>query len=157
MQLDPQAPVWLDVEAFERYLADDERSSLEQAVALYRGDLLEGLDDGWTIQDRYRCQRLFAEALARLAVLHEAAGDHQAALDTAQRLIEYDPLREDAHRAAMRACCRLGRRNAALEQYRRCRDVIAAELGVEPMTETIALYEAILSGDLDVAAISAPP
>lgn len=46
----------------------------------------------------------------------------------------------------MRAYCRLGQRNAALEQYRRCQEIVGEELGAEPMLETTELYQAILEG-----------
>jgi oligopeptide transport system substrate-binding protein len=46
----------------------------------------------------------------------------------------------------MRAYCRLGRRNAALEQYRHCYRTVQEELGVEPMVETSELNQQILDG-----------
>jgi hypothetical protein len=51
----------------------------------------------------------------------------------------------------MRACCRLGRRNAALEQYQRCRETVLTELGAEPMIETTELWQAVLEGRFEVA------
>jgi DNA-binding SARP family transcriptional activator len=117
-------------------------------VALYRNDFLDGFYDDWIINERYRLETLFSEALARLMVGQEAKGEHEAALSTALRLLDHDPLREDAHRLAMRAYCRLGQRNVALEQYRRCREVLQEELEVEPMVETTELYQAILEGRL---------
>ena len=69
-------------------------------------------------------------------------------LAVALRLLEQDPLREDAHRAAMRAYCRLGQRHAALAQYARCQQTLQAELGAQPMAETRALRQAIVEGRL---------
>jgi ABC-type oligopeptide transport system substrate-binding subunit len=46
----------------------------------------------------------------------------------------------------MHAYCHLGQRYAALEQYRRCREIVLEELGAEPMVETSELYQAILEG-----------
>ncbi len=57
-------------------------------------------------------------------------------------------MREDAHQTAMRIYCMLGNRNAALEQYQRCKQIILQELGTEPMLETNQLYQAILEGKL---------
>jgi oligopeptide transport system substrate-binding protein len=146
VQFDPQADTWLDVEAFESLVTSDHIPSLGSALALYRGDFLEGFYADWIINERYRLQTLFVETLARLMVAHEARGEVQAALSTAQRLLEHDSLREDAHRLAMRAYCRLGQRNAALDQYLRCREIVKEELGAEPMVETTELYQAILEG-----------
>jgi ABC-type oligopeptide transport system substrate-binding subunit/DNA-binding SARP family transcriptional activator len=152
--LDPQSDLWLDVEAFEAWASRDDAASLESAAALYRGDFLDGFYDDWIISERYRLEALFLEALARLMVGHELVGEHQAALATALRLLNHDPLREDGHRLAMRAYCRLGQRNAALEQYDRCREIVLEELGAEPMVETSELYQAILEGRFEVGPVS---
>jgi ABC-type oligopeptide transport system substrate-binding subunit/DNA-binding SARP family transcriptional activator len=150
VQFDPQANLWLDVAEFESLLSRPELSTLRSAVALYRGDFLDGFYDDWIINERYRLETLFSEALARLMLLLEAAGDHAGALAVGLRLLSHDPLREDAHRLAMRALCRLGRRNAALEQYHRCQEIVAQELAAQPMQETTALYQAILDGRLEI-------
>jgi len=169
-QFDPQRDLWLDVEEFERQVTghrvtsdeDDSLlityySSLQRAVALYRGDFLDGFYDDWIINERYRLETLFVEALARLMVAHEREGEHEPALATALRLLAHDPLREDAHRLAMRAYCRLGRRNAALEQYHHCREIVLEELGAEPMVETTELYRAILEGRFEVGRVPKVP
>jgi len=146
VQFDPQGDLWVDVGEFESLVSHDDIDSLQSAVALYRGDFLEGFYDDWVITERYRLESLSTEARARLMMAQEARGEHQAALVTALRLLDDDPLREDAHRLAMRAHCRLGQRNAALEQYRRCREIVAEELGTVPMVETTELYQEILDG-----------
>jgi DNA-binding SARP family transcriptional activator len=149
-QFDPQSDLWLDVEEFEAQASRGDMASLQSAVALYRGDFLDGFYDDWIISERYRLEGLFLEALARLMVGHETGGEHQAALATVLRLLGRDPLREDGHRVAMRAYCRLGQRNAALEQYHRCQEIVLEELGVEPIVETTELYQAILEGGFEV-------
>lgn len=150
VQFDPQADLWLDVDRFESEIARNDVPHLESAVALYCGDFLAGFYDDWIINERYRLEALFSDALGRLMTGQEANGEYEAALSTALRLLQYDPLREDAHRLAMRAYCRLGQRNAALEQYRRCREIVRQELCAEPMIETSDLYRAILAGRFPV-------
>ena len=150
VQFDPRSDLWLDVDDFEAHVSGDDISRLQSGVGLYRGDFLDGFYDEWVITERYRLETLFTEALARLMIGQEAMGEHDAALSTALRLLEQDALREDAHRVAMRAYCRLGRRNAALEQYRDCRDIVRQELDVEPMVETTELYHEILEGQFPV-------
>jgi len=154
VQFNAQADLRLDVEEFESQATRDDVSSLRSAVGRYRGEFLAGFYDDWVISERYRLEALFFEALARLMVGHEARGDHQAALAAAQRLLSRDPLREDAHRMAMRSYARLGRRSAALEQYERCRHVVLQELGAEPMVETSELYRDILEGRFRVGALA---
>lgn len=150
VQLDPQADLWLDVEEFESDAAQDDVAHLESAASLYRGDFLDGFYDDWIITVRYRLETLFCDVLTRLMLAQEAADDQEAALSTALRLLDRDPLREVAHRLAMRALCRLGQRGAALEQYRRCQETVQREVGAEPMVETTELYRAIVEGRFEV-------
>ena len=74
------------------------------------------------------------------------ATDDPAIIETAHELLRLDNLREDWYRALMRAYARQGKREAALAQFVQCRQVLQAELGVEPITETVALAEAIRQG-----------
>jgi DNA-binding SARP family transcriptional activator len=110
VQFDPRAALWLDVDEFRSLVSLDDVASLQSAVALYRGDFLDGFYDDWIVNERYRLEALYLEALARLTAGHEGEGNHERALAAALRLLDHDPLREDAHRAAMRAYCRLGLR-----------------------------------------------
>ncbi|MBO0690985.1 MAG: hypothetical protein J2P40_15635, partial [Candidatus Dormibacteraeota bacterium] len=77
-------PYWLDVAAFEDALL---RSALEEAVELYRGDLLEGVDEPWLRPERARLLRLYLGALERLAPILEARGEHAEAILCAERLL----------------------------------------------------------------------
>lgn len=157
VQFSPELPLWLDTQAFEAQAARPDPASLHAAVDLYRGDFLDGFYDDWVVSERYRLEAIFLDTLARLMAAQEAQGDHAGALATARQLLDKDPLREDAHRMAMRAHCRLGQRHAALSQYRNCRRTLGVELGAEPMAETEALYRAILDGSFACAAAAEAP
>nr|MBC7243856.1 AAA family ATPase [Chloroflexota bacterium] len=146
VQFVAQGNLWLDVDECESALGANDLFTLQRGITLYRGDFLDGFYDDWVINERYRLQSLFLEGLSRLIAGYEAVGNHRAALATALRLLECDPLREDAHRAAMRAYCQLGQRNAALQQYARCRAIVREEIDVEPTAETTELYQRILDG-----------
>ncbi|MCW5857424.1 MAG: AAA family ATPase [Caldilineales bacterium] len=146
--LAPEVDCWLDSDAFADLAARRDLDAAQEAVSLYRGDFLDGFYDDWVISERYRLEALYTEALARLMTGREVQGDFEAALAAAGRLLACDPLREDAHRLAMRTFAALGRRGAALEQYRRCQNVLRKELGADPMPETTALAEAIRSDRL---------
>ena len=155
VQLNPHRAFWLDVAEFEKLArtrtAPAHVSALQQAVELYRGEFLDGFYDDWVLSERYRLESLYCDALAGLMAAREVLGEHEAVLAVALRLLEQDSLREDAHRAAMRAYCRLGQRQAALAQYGRCQQMLQAELGIEPMAETLALRQAIVEGRLACA------
>ena len=87
VQFDPQNKIWLDVREFEVKAACTDLDSLCSAVALYRGDFLEGFYDDWIVSERYRLESLYIETLGQLMILYEAGKDHQAAMATAFRLL----------------------------------------------------------------------
>lgn len=148
----------LDTEAFVTAVSQPTIPSLQTAVSLYRGDFLDGFYDEWIITERYRLQSQFLDALTRLMRLQETAGDYKPALETAVRLLDNDPLREEAYRVVMRAYALMGQRNAALKQYTRCRQIIAKELGTEPMPQTQQLYDDIRHNKLATpASVSVTP
>ncbi len=128
--------VAVDVVAFEDHLRAATPEALEAAVALYRGDLLEGFDaaaptfDHWLAVERERLRGLALQALARLMDRHEQAGELDRAIACATRLLTLDALQESVHRALMRLYDRQGRQALALKQDRLCRIALQRELGV---------------------------
>jgi adenylate cyclase len=120
-----------------------------RATALYRGDLLDGLDvrdagfEEWLLIERQRLRGLECDALAALLDRYMASDERQQAGAIARRLLRLDPLREAAHRALMRNCADQGQAALALKQYQLCRDALQSELGVMPEVETERLYQSI--------------
>ena len=140
----------LDVATFMRLLGEDTREALEQAMTLYRGDLLAGLSvdeepwETWVRDERERFREHAVEGLARLLAHQRKAGQPKAAIVTAHRLLSLDRLHEPVHRTLMRLHAQLGQRGAALRQYQECVNVLQRELGAEPEAETRQLYQEIL-------------
>jgi DNA-binding SARP family transcriptional activator len=147
------APYWFDAEWFERQAtfglagslpcAEVHHQALEEALGLYRGDLLEGCYDDWCLAERERLQLLLLRVLKRLQCHHRLCGTFEAAIPHGHRLLAMDPLQEDVHRELMRCYVAAGQRSLALEQFRRCRETLRRELQVEPMPETWQLYRQI--------------
>jgi DNA-binding SARP family transcriptional activator/predicted ATPase len=158
IQLDPEADVWIDVQAFSHLLAAEGRprnvvASLRQAVELYRGGFLEGFSlpdsaefEEWALLQRERFQRQVVAALRRLSRWHERRGEYRQALPSAQRLVTLEPWQEVDHRWLMRLLALTGQRNAALAQYRALQRTLSEELRVEPEDGTTAQYERIRKG-----------
>ncbi|MGA5761786.1 AfsR/SARP family transcriptional regulator [Nonomuraea bangladeshensis] len=124
--------------------ADAER--LAGAVGLYVGDLLEGAYDDWVVLERERLRELHLSALARLASWHRSAGDLDTALRFGQAILDREPLREDVHRMMIEMHAEAGRRAQALRQYKICREILARELGVDPLPETAAAAARVATG-----------
>jgi DNA-binding SARP family transcriptional activator len=140
----------VDVVTFDRLAADGSPGGLERAVALYRGDFLEGMRiaepafEEWLMAERHRLREMALDALAKLLARDLRASADGPAVQTALRLLALDPLQETVHRTLMRLYLRLGRRGAGLRQYEQCLDVLRRELSTEPDAATRAVYVELL-------------
>jgi DNA-binding SARP family transcriptional activator/TolB-like protein len=123
---------------------------LEDALALYRGDLLDGLFvsdapgfERWVDEERARLRRLAIGAAATLTADGEARGDLPAALRAARRAVELGPDDETAARRLLGLLDRAGDRAGAIRAYEELAARLAAEYETTPAPETRALIEAI--------------
>jgi len=149
-----RAAVAFDVADFERLCGNE--GTLEEAVRLYRGPLLEGVDDEWIEPERERLQKLVEAALQRL-IARESERDPARAIAFAQQLLRVDPWREDAVRDLMALRHRSGDRAGALREYRDFAARLRRELDVAPMPETTAVYDAIARADAALPARAPAP
>jgi DNA-binding SARP family transcriptional activator len=144
--------VELDLDRFDELLERSAREpthltrrSLEEALALVRGEVLEDEPYAvWALDLRgtYQGRVLGAHLEAADAALAEL--DYAAAHAHAEAAVALDEFSERAHRIAMLALYALGRQHEALVTYRRFRARLDEELGLEPTPETRALELAIL-------------
>ncbi len=135
---------FVDAVEFERLAADAETQGA--AVDLYAGDLLEDVYEDWVVGERERLRALYLQALNDLVARNRAARNHTAALGYARRLLAIEPWREDIVRQAMAIRYAAGDSSGALAEYDRFATRLRAEMGVAPMTETLAMRGAILRG-----------
>lgn len=84
-----------------------------QAMALYRGDYLEGVDASWIVLTRLRLRSLAVNATCRIAELTAAKGEPEHAARWAATARTYDPLNERAGRLFVAALDAAGDRSAA--------------------------------------------
>ena len=144
--LQPAATLDLDVARFE-VLAEhaDDPASEEAALALYRGDLLEGLGHECFAAERERLSDSYEDLLARVAGTRLAHGDVAGARLAATELLGRDPLREEAHAVLIAAYGLAGSRSQVVRQYRRVCSILRSELAVSPLPETEAAYRMALA------------
>jgi DNA-binding SARP family transcriptional activator/predicted ATPase len=160
IQFNTASDAWVDVAAFTNLLKSKDSPQqiirrLEEAVALYRGNFLEGFHvkgsaafEDWCSLMRERFQRQVLTALHRLAGYYEQRGEYERACNYTWRQVELEPWQEEAHQQLMRLLAFSGQRSTALAQYKTCRRLLNEELGVEPAEETTRLYEQIRDGKL---------
>lgn len=130
--------------------------SWQAALALYRGDFLEGFYvrgtpdfEQWVLVQRAHYREAVVQGLHTLANYFDQQDDLSSAITHTRRLLTLEPWREDAHRQLIARLARSGQRAAALAQFETCRRVLEEELAVEPDAETMALVEAIRVGEFD--------
>ncbi|MFN8481447.1 MAG: BTAD domain-containing putative transcriptional regulator [Anaerolineae bacterium] len=159
----PKAPYWLDLLAFEEYIDRGDPAALAAAAELYRGDFMAefSLDDApefdmWLLNEREIWRQRVIRALQTLVAYHTDRREYGQGIDYARRLLKLEPWREEIHRCMMTLLAWSGQRNSALAQYEVCRRILAEDLGVEPESETTALYGQIRSGALAARAAAKP-
>ncbi len=140
----------LDLDQVATVASSQDTAVLQNAVAAYRGDFLEGLTlpdapefDDWLRLQQEQWHRRIDIIYDRLARRQLEQGQTAAALDTAESWLAHNPLNEAAYRRLMRLYFVGGRRTAALEVYDHCLTMLAEELNAEPAPETAALAEQI--------------
>jgi LuxR family maltose regulon positive regulatory protein len=149
--LNPELSYRMDIEEFDRLVAEAEgargRGQTEQchrayeaAVALYRGEFMQGCYDEWVEEQRSYYREQYLRLLEKLASAAQEAKEWERSLALAQKILRDDPFREDVHCRMMRAHAALGNRVAVKEQYETLRSLLRQELGVEPAQETQGVY-----------------
>lgn len=139
------APFTLDVTRFEHALLTAATiKDWQEAVELYRGDLLPGCYDDWILPERERLRQDLVNALEQLIACCEQTQDYLAARQYAQRLLSSDPLREETYRRLMKLSALSGDRAGVVRFYNQCVTVLQRELAVEPAAETSAAHQEFL-------------
>lgn len=144
----------LDAGRFER-LVRGQPAEPEAALLLYRGDLAEGLCHECFASDRERLSDAYEDALAMAAQDRLDCGDPAGARTAAEQLLARDGLREEAHETLIRVYGATGSRSQVHRQFRRLREVLEREIGVEPLPETIAAYRTALAETVERSRLSA--
>lgn len=149
-----------DAVRFSDLCAGNHAADWEMASSIYRGRLLDGFSladspefDAWLGQAQRRFERAYLELLRKLLAAKSEAGDIATAIGYARCYLAVDELAEEIHRQLITLYARQHDRRAALHQFEQCANVLERELGVHPLPETRAAYEAVHSG----ASVTAPP
>lgn len=173
LQFNRDSDSWLDLWGFLDLLSQTDTIKeipagetrihlLEAALALYRGEFLEGFTvdsaplENWILATREQARQWLLQILRRLAVEQEQWGELEAALEYTRRYLELEPWDETAYRFQMQLLSALNRRSAALALYEECCSRIALDLGIQPEPETVRLYEQIRDGIPGISLGSTP-
>ena len=146
---------WCDAAAFEGAL-DDQR--VGEALALYRGDLLEGFHiseapefERWLDSGRARLIARYTTAVESVATEREGAGDFHGAATHWRALVARDPYNSRLTLRLMRALKAAGDPAGALAQAHRHERLLRDELGIAPAADVAAAVEQLHVGESTVA------
>ncbi len=143
----------VDSEAFERAIAQANRpDALEQAIALYPGELLPGCYDDWALVERQRLEALYMTSLERLVQWLEEQREYPRAIRYAEQLQQAAPMEEEHYRTLMRLFALVGDRAGVVHTYSTCASTLRRELDIEPSELTRLLYQRLIraGGDKDL-------
>ena len=121
---------------------------------LYQDELLSGFYDEWILDEREHYHQLYIKVLLRAVETLRAQSDYDTAIHYVQRILDRDSTNEEAHRHLMFCQITLGDRKGAMQQYEVCKLILQKELGVEPGSETRALYSWIVQYASDSPSLS---
>jgi DNA-binding SARP family transcriptional activator len=142
ISLNPAHEWDVDLERFEKLatMSGDDIALLEQAAGYYRGEpLSEDRYDDWAMGVRLRAQRHWRDVCFRLARLHGAGGAPEVAVGWLDRILEVEPLDEEALRLLLASLGELDRRTEALRRYQQFAQRLKDELDLAPGRETQAI------------------
>ncbi|HEY5114877.1 MAG TPA: BTAD domain-containing putative transcriptional regulator, partial [Nakamurella sp.] len=130
---------------------EEARSTLEQALALWRGPAYaEAAGEVWAVAEAARLEglRLIARERWCAAVLRTGAASD--AVLAAELLTREHPLREEGWRLLALALYTSGQQSDALAALRRAREILAEEMGLDPGPVLVQLEADVLNQQLTI-------
>jgi LuxR family maltose regulon positive regulatory protein len=130
------------------FLGNDMRKAVqlaEKALKLYKGPFLSGDNEPWLLSTRERLRNKFLRNVKRLGNYWEYAGKSNKALECYEKGLEVDDLAEEFYRQIMKCYRQMGKPSEAIIVYKRCHQILSSILGIEPSSETKAIYEILKS------------
>lgn len=132
---------YADVVRFDESAAREDAGSLKRAIALYRGDLLEGCTEEWVFQEREIRRHAWMKALETLADHCLKQGEFVEAVGLLRQAVAADRFAEGLHCALMEALAENGDYAAVTQAYRELRNLLHRELNTGPAAATTALFQ----------------
>jgi DNA-binding SARP family transcriptional activator len=138
---------------------EDAAEAFRAALTPWRGPALDGLDAPFVAAEAARLEEQRLLVLEQRIEADQALGRHALLVAELMSLVAEHPFRERLRAALMLALHRCGRQAEALDVYRRGREELAENLGLDPGRELRELERAILRDEpsLHLDAAAAPP
>jgi DNA-binding SARP family transcriptional activator len=165
LQIPPES---VDVHTYERLVAEgqeafeggeDERAArcLRQALGLWQGPALVDVRLGPVLEiEVMRLEESRLVTVERRIDADLRLGRHAELIAELTDLIARHPQHEGLHAQAMVALYRSGRQASALDVFRKLREGLIEELGVEPSPQLQRLHQAMLAVDPELDVVAGP-
>lgn len=145
-RINPDAVIYTDIFELEKLLEENLESkdsdiieNLDKAKSIYKGEFLEGFYinkcpefNDWVFFERERLQRKHFEVLYRLTKLYKSAGNYFKSIEILNDMLRINPLQEELYEELIKNYLELGDRGSALNQYKRCSNILRDELNISP-------------------------
>jgi ATP/maltotriose-dependent transcriptional regulator MalT/DNA-binding SARP family transcriptional activator len=126
-------------------VSDLRRSGLlATAIARYTGDYLADMAVEWTLARRRMLSDLYVQVLCAYADELMNLTRYSQAREVLAKAIAVDHLRDDLHERMLICLAQLGRRHEVVDYYRRYRETLRSELGLDPPPNMRALYARLI-------------
>lgn len=124
--------------------SDQAADYYHRAFAYYRGRFLEEwMDDSWVQRESERFREKYLLAIDKLSASYFGEEAYEQAISITQKVLEVEPLHEEAHRRLMQCYLQLGYRDKALRQFEKCKTSLYQHLNIGPGIQTLRLLEEI--------------
>ena len=123
----------------------EEVTAVKETLDTCSGTFLEGMDNEWILAIREQLLNRYIRGQSALMLTFSARTYYEHALGAGRRILAIDPTRETIQRHVMWLYAMSGQRAKAVRQFRFCERLLAQELGISPMLETVELYKLITS------------
>lgn len=148
--------IWCDVIEFRKLIQtskdNDPYGAYQQAVMLYRGPYLDGVQlpgrrefEYLVERERFNLERNHLNLLYKLIMTEMRQENYGTAIEYAYQYLAIDNLSEDVHRQIIVLYGLTGRPERAVEQYKVCEELLEQELQTKVSEKTHAALQDVLS------------
>ncbi len=150
-QINPHVHLYYDAAEFDLLIQQikktqsiiEKRTFVRQAIELYQGDFLPGIDMPWADERRRDLQFNYLNILSDYADDCFEKHSFSEALESYQQIVQLEPYQEPSHLKIMQCLTKMGEKNLALLHFHEYSNRLAEELRLSPGSELLEFIETL--------------